>query len=218
MSLSLVNQALRRIYAAPIDALDGLTEKKRIIQDELDAAVSFVIRDHGWSELTKTICPDELSLDTCCDDGVCALPVGFCHAFAIPCDMMRIRRVDIKSKQDCTLSMFQWRMFKAGNTLSIATSHAPIIIEYVQLPSDLSRLSPDLREAIKLNLAMRLSAPLNADKSLYEMLTAEYTNVIRMARGSSEEEDQQDHFIGGRSEMVEARRNMWGYGFGSFYD
>jgi len=207
MSVKIVNRALRRIYAAPIAALDGSTEIKKIIADELEEAVEHALRRSAYGEVSALFCPQEAAIvDVACD-----LPVGYCFAFHLPADYLRAKRVDPVVGKDCAdLPEIQWRIMSVRGCRSLVTNCKPVKMEYVARPSDLDGLPPDLRNVIKLRLAMALVDPLNADKSLKADIAAELKEAEASASEVSEGQDQTDEYLSAPGEILEARACAWG--------
>lgn len=210
MSLKTVNRALRRIHAASVSNLDGSTEQKRIIADELECAIDYVMRMSGWTEESAIFCPGQADVcDPCCD-----LPVGFSYAYHLPKDYVRAKRVDPKNTKDpCAPPEIQWRIVKLNGCSVLVTDCDPVKMEYVCRPDDVDALPPDQAEVIKLRLAMMLVQPLNADNSMYAEIKAEFDEAASMAANTSGEHDQEDHFFDDPGELLEARMCSWsGYG------
>lgn len=207
MSVRIANKALRRIHAAPISALDGLTEVKRTVQDEMDCAVDYVLRKNPYTEVTAMYCPSAAqALDASCD-----LPVGFKYAFHLPRDYLRAKRVDPANSGDkCGGSAIQWRMVKHDGCTVLVTDYTPVKLEYVCRPDNLDGLPPDIWECIYLRLAMGLVAPLQADKALRQEIRDELREAEAIAANNSEEHDQTDTRLDDLGELVDARLCVWG--------
>lgn len=208
MSIKVVNQALRRIHAAPIAALDGSTEIKRVIQDELGDALDYALRKNIYLDAAKVVCPDEVAVD----DPACALPAGYCFAFALPKDYVRAKRVDaVLCPRGCDEPpRVQWRIMNLAGCPVLVTDCKPIKLEYVARPASADLLPVDVRNVIRLRLAMALVDPLNADKALKADIAGELKEAELIASGNSEEHDQTDEYLSDPGELLNARACMWG--------
>lgn len=216
MSLRVANRALRRIHADEISSLGGENRPSRIVADELDAAARWVLRRSGWTEASTTVCPARVTVSDPAHD----LPTGFCYAYELPGDLIRIRRVDaVSSSKGCPPPDLQWKRWKirtaAGVRDALISDCDPVKVDYVCLPSDLDDLPPELEDAVVMRLAMRLSATFPIDKSLYEMIFQELKDALSDAKDISASQDQEDDYIAD-GELIEARCRAWG-GYGSFF-
>lgn len=208
MSIKVVNQALRRIYATPIVSLDGSTEIKRIIQDELGDALDYVLRKNIYLDAAAVVCPDEVAVaDPCCD-----LPAGYAFAFTLPKDYVRAKRVDaVACPKGCDEPpRVQWRIANLAGCSVLVTDCKGIKLEYIARPASADLLPVDVRNVVRLRLAMALVDPLNADKSLKADIAAELKEAELIASGNSEEHDQTDEYLSDPGELLTARACMWG--------
>ena len=190
MSLDIANLALDHLGSTPLATLNGnirknsdAFDKVSLILRNIDKAAKYVLKRCSWTELTLTVCPDELKLN----DPACDLPEGFCYAFNLPSDFVNIYDVDNQGgnrlgyhESHCDKPHWSVRKVSTPNGIckALITDVSPIRIEYICLPKNLDTLDSDLIDLIGLQLAIRCAPTLKADKALRRELKQEFGTML----------------------------------------
>jgi len=77
------------------------------------------------------------------------------------------------------------------------TNYSDINIKYIKRVSDVNELSPLFREAFSLYLGSELAFPIAGSNALKQSLAAEFTALLKLARGRDSQEDTSDQFLDG---------------------
>ncbi|MEL6467100.1 MAG: hypothetical protein AAFQ58_19230 [Pseudomonadota bacterium] len=204
MTVAIANLALERCASPLLARLDDRGEIASKVRRHLPRAVSWTLRRKAWSDLTVVAAVRQASIsDT-------ALPKGFCFAYFLPADYVRMYRLSFGDGQ--FLDGDDWRVMNletgSGRQRVIVTRRKIEHIEYVAEPYDLDSIPSDLVDVIALKLAMYLITPLKVNAAERDRIEAEYNRVMMEVGLTDAAHDGEEIELTG-GDLMEARLGLW---------
>jgi len=170
--VTICNLALSRLGQAPITALDDGSDMAALLSTFLQQAVDKIVAHHPWNSCLERA---ELALDNTFTNPD---PDGPANGYTLPTDPYCLR----------VLTAYPQGIEWVVEGRRLLTPEAEVSILYLARPTDYSKLSPGLVEAIAAYLAYLICYPVTEHQALSEQVYKIFKDVLAEARSMDSQE------------------------------